>query len=52
LQTSGQENFHAHEWLKLADWVTKRIKELNDIATNLFEQHQEFVTFARARIQS
>lgn len=45
------DHLRAEDW-NLPDWITKRIKELNDIATNLFEQHQEFVTFARARIQS
>lgn len=45
------DHLRADDW-NLPDWVTKRIKELNDITTNLFVQHQEFVTFARARIQS
>jgi hypothetical protein len=45
------DHLRADDW-NLPDQVRKHIKELNDIATNLFEQHQGFIAFAKARIQS
>jgi hypothetical protein len=45
------DHLRADDW-NLPDWVRKHIKELNDIASNLFEQHQGFIGIAKARIQS
>ncbi len=36
----------------LPEWVLSQIKELNDMATKLFEEHQEFIAFAKSKIQS
>jgi hypothetical protein len=45
------DHLRADDW-NLPDWVINHIKELNDMGTNLFEQHQGFIGFAKARIQS
>ncbi len=42
------DHFRADDW-KRPDWVTTQIKELNDLATNLFKEHQEFIAFAKLK---
>lgn len=45
------DHLRADDW-NLPEWVKNRIKELNDLATNLYKQHQDFIIFAKTRIQS
>ncbi len=45
------DHLRANDW-DLPDLVTNKIKELNDLATDFFEQHQEFIAFAKKKIQS
>lgn len=38
--------------LDLPEWVTNQIKELNELATEVYKNHQEFIRFAKTTIQS
>ena len=45
------DHLRAYDW-DLPDGVKCQIKELNNLATKLYEQHQEFIIFAKTKIQS
>jgi len=45
------DHLRADDW-NLPEWVTTHIRELNEVATNLFKEHQEFIAFAKSKIQS
>ena len=45
------DRYRANDW-NLPEWVTTQIKELNDLATELYNMHQEFIKFAKSTIQS
>ncbi|KRW50581.1 hypothetical protein AO724_10055 [Aeromonas allosaccharophila] len=45
------DHLRADDW-NLPDGVTNEIEELNGLATALFEQHQQFIAYARTKIQS
>lgn len=44
-------HLRTEDW-NLPDWVKNQIEELNKLATSLFEQHQQFIDYAKTRIQS
>jgi hypothetical protein len=45
------DHLRAEDW-NLPQWVTSQIKELNDLATNLFKEHQQLIKFTKSKIQS
>ncbi len=45
------DHLRADDW-RLPDWVKSEVEELNELATELFEQHQQFITYAKTRIRS
>ncbi len=45
------DHLRADDW-NLPEWVTTQIEELNVLGTNLFKDHQEFIAFAKSKIQS
>lgn len=45
------DNLRSDDW-DLPDWLQNEIKELNELATNIFIHHQDFILFAKNKLQS
>jgi len=45
------DHLRVDDW-NLPEWVRNQIKELNELATNLYQQQQDFISFAKTKIQS
>jgi len=45
------DHLRSDDW-NLPEWVTIEIRELNELATDLFKERQEFIAFAKSKIQS
>ena len=45
------DRFRANDW-DLPEWIKPQIEEMNALATNIYKHHQEFIWFARNKLQS
>ena len=45
------DRYRADEW-DLPDWIKHQIIELNELAANILKHHQEFILFAKNKLQS